>query len=202
MLPWNISLPLPGEMFQTRPQWHVDKRRSQAPFLRKTHMDSNRNSAPTGGLRQAGNGLGLDLVASVLVPHAGAPVQYGQRGIVIVAMAMRERSHQPLLAIWDEGPDNPGTSATNAMQALLSWAAAFWPLYPINRALVLQRDSDGMFDEVSVRWTGDPSVPLAFNWRPVLARTREPRSWAAVQVLVGEERAGAVKAAVTRGLHR
>lgn len=150
--------------------------------------------------RQVHGGCGPHLLlASVLVPHVGARIQYGECGIVIAALAVRRSTNRPLVVLWD-GPDNPGASATNAMHALLAWAAAFWPLYPVRDARLLQRDSAGCFDEVVATWTGEPPAPARFTWRPVLAPQASPRTWGAVQATLGMDRAADV-GAITRGQH-
>lgn len=133
---------------------------------------------------------------AVRVPHAGAPVQLGHRGIVLAVLPLQRDTDRPLLVVWDEGERNPGTSATNPMRELLAWAAAFWPLYRMDQATVLQRDSDGAFDEVLVNWSGDPPAPQQITWRPVLAAQALPRSWAAVQESLGAGRAAEIDAAV------
>jgi hypothetical protein len=159
-------------------------------------MDSMDVKAWDSRFRQVHGGREPHLVASVLVPHVGAHVQYRQRGIVVGALAVRESADQPLIVVWDEGVANPGASATNAMHALLAWAAAFWPLYPVSRAGVLQRDSDGAFDQVVASWTGDPPAPTRLAWHPVLAPQASPRTWTAVQAMWGIERAAEIQTLV------
>lgn len=161
-------------------------------------MSSIDASAWDDRFRQRYGGREPHLVASVLVPYVGARVRYGERGLLIVALAVRCSTERPLVVIWD-GPDNPGASATNAMHTLLAWTAAFWPLYPVREAQLLQRDSDGCYDEVLVKWSGDPPKPLHLSWRPVLALGGAPRSWEAVQAMLGNARAADIETAVVRG---
>lgn len=124
-------------------------------------------------------------VASLHVAHAAAAPELGGRGIIAAALALRTPADVPLILLWDE-EGNTGMTLTNCMQPILCWVAAFWPLYPVREARVLQRDSDGEFDEVLPHWSGfDPPLATSFAWKAVRHDQARPRTWHAVEAVFG-----------------
>ena len=85
------------------------------------------------------------------VEHPRARPQLNSEGIVLAGLPPKD-GFPPLLLIWDEGPGNPGASATNCVQDLLLWAQQAWPGLAAGDTLVFQRDSDGEFYAILTKW--------------------------------------------------
>lgn len=124
-------------------------------------------------------------------------VEAGQPGILCYGFPPAE-GNPGLIVVWDEDI-NQGASATNSIETVLRYLDELWGhLFPVSRALVVERDSVGDFDHANPSWNSDTAqllrrTPLV-NWQPLKWPGCEPRSEAAFVAMFGE-RARAVLAA-------
>ncbi len=125
---------------------------------------------------------GTPLRVRVRLSTPTGPVVPGLPGIVCLGLPARE-GFPPLVLVYDEGEDNSGASATNAMGTLLDWLSKAWGSWlPVCEALVVEHDSLGYFDHVLVR-RGPNGVDI--GWAPLRCPPHPARSEAAWRALGG-----------------
>jgi hypothetical protein len=125
----------------------------------------------------------------------------GKPGIVCVGLDAHEDA-PPLVLIWDEDAEghNDGCSATNAIAYVLAFLRQHWAgRLEVQRALVVERDSNRDFDLVSPSWLdgSNAAAPPAIGWRALRWPGTEPRSFAAFRGMFGA-RADTARDAVYR----
>lgn len=136
-----------------------------------------------------------------VVSAASMRIVHDKPGIVCVGLDAHDGA-PPLLVIWDEDAEghNDGCSATNSIAFVLAFLHRHWAgRFEVQRALVVERDSERAFDLVSPTWLGgsNAAAPPSIDWRALRWPGAEPRSFAAFRAMFGA-RADAAREAVRR----
>lgn len=89
-----------------------------------------------------------------------------------------------VLLLWDEN-DNPGCSLTNGVETVLGHLLKTWAdQFPWSSCIAIERDSLGDFDLLRL----SSGSGLQFQgWHPARWPGCEPRSWRAVESILGEK---------------
>lgn len=116
-------------------------------------------------------------------------VEAGMPGILCYGFPPDE-GNPGLIVVWDEDI-NQGASATNSIETVLRYLDELWGhIFPVSRALVVERDSMGDFDHANPSWDSDTAVLLRrtplVTWQPLKWPGCEPRSAAAFVAMFGE----------------
>ncbi len=107
----------------------------------------------------------------------------GLPGIVCIG-APEVQGLPPLVLIEDEQHRNPGASATNAMEPVLSHLHRLWrDVLPLSQANIVERDSIGNYDLVCATWSNGQVV--AVQWVPLRWQGCPPSSQAALEGAFG-----------------
>lgn len=124
-----------------------------------------------------------------VAPACTPRIRENAPGVVCIGMQGNDDA-PPLIVVWDEDPEglNEGASATNGMAEILRHLHKCWSTrFDVERAVVVQRDSDGAFDFVLPEW---PSIPTAtglarVHWRPLRFPPGAPRTFEAFRWMYG-----------------